>query len=252
MIEPGKVHSEIQNGIGTVTFFHPKKNSLPGALLREMAAKVTELGRNDEARVIVLRSEGEGPFCAGASFDELLAIENPAQGKEFFMGFARLILAMKNAPKFVITRVQGKAVGGGVGVISASDYSIAVLGAAVKLSELALGIGPFVVGPAVERRIGSAAFTAMSIDTNWREGEWAYEHGLYNEVYDDLSSLDAGVDRFARKLAGYSPAAMAELKKIFWEGAENWEQLLEERAEQSGKLILGSFARKYIESFRKK
>ena len=250
MSETGRVTSTVSDGIGTITFFHPKKNSLPGALLKEITAAVTDIGENPAVRVMVLRSEGDGPFCAGASFDELLSIQTFAQGKEFFMGFARLILAMKKCPKFIIARIQGKAVGGGVGVTAAADYALATERSAVKLSELALGIGPFVVGPAVERKLGSGPFSAMSIDADWRDAAWAKQHGLYVDIYPDIPALDAAVAAMAAKLAGCSPEAMALLKAACWKGSEDWDQLLESRAEMSGKLVLSAFTAKAIAAFK--
>lgn len=252
MSEPGKVSVEIKDGIGIVTFYHPKKNSLPGSLLRELANAITAVGNDDEARVIVLASEGDGPFCAGASFDELLSIQNFEQGKEFFMGFARVILAMKKAPKFVLARVHGKTVGGGIGLLSAADYVLALNSSSIKLSELALGIGPFVIEPAVVRKIGSSAFQELTIDTDWRSAEWAKAHGLFAETFDKIEEMDAAISALAQKLAESSPEAMRELKATFWEGTEGWDELLEKRAEISGKLVLSEFTRKYIEAFRSK
>jgi methylglutaconyl-CoA hydratase len=212
--EAGRVDVDVADGVASVRFHHPKGNSLPGPLLRLLAEAVGELGTRDDARVIVLRSEGAGPFCAGASFAELQAIRTPEAGASFFMGFARLILAMRSCPKFVLTRVHGKAVGGGVGVIAASDYAFAVRGAAVKLSELAIGIGPFVIGPVVERRVGPGPFAALSIDAAaWRDAEWAERHGLYARLYETEAELDAGVDALARTLARSNPEAMAQLKR---------------------------------------
>lgn len=252
MPSKGKVTSLIENNIAWVTFYHPKKNSLPGNLLRELADAITELGKNEDARVIILASQGDGPFCAGASFDELLSIKNFEQGKEFFMGFARVILAMKKAPKFVIARVQGKTVGGGVGVISAADYALALDSASIKLSELNLGIGPFVIEPAVTRKIGSGALNALTIDTDWRTAKWAKRRGLFAETFDKIEELDSAISSLANKLTENSPDAMKELKAVFWKGTENWDQLLEKRAEISGKLVLSDFTRKYIEAFRTK
>lgn len=246
----GYAKINIRDGVGTLTFFHPKKNSLPGALLTEIAQGIRRLGEADNARVVVLRSGGEGPFCAGASFDELLAIRNFEQGKEFFMGFARLILAMKKCPKPIIARVQGKAVGGGVGVVAAADYALASASAALKLSELAIGIGPFVIGPAVERKIGRGNFSALALDTEWRDANWAKTHGLYSEVFGGAAELDAAVAALAEKLAKFNPEALAKLKTVFWEGTEHWDELLEARAEMSGRLVLSDFTRSAIAAFK--
>ncbi len=249
MTEPasGTVTSRLDGGIATVSFSHPKGNSLPGALLAMLAEQVTAAGNDARARVIVLRSEGEGAFCAGASFQELQAITTAQQGTAFFMGFARLILAMVRCPKFVIARVQGKAVGGGVGVIAASDYALAHAGAAVKLSELAVGIGPFVVGPVIERKIGPAAFGALAVHaTGWRDAGWARDRGLFADTHDSVEALDTAVDSLARELAGSSPEAMARLKRVLWQGTDHWEALLPERAAMSGALVLTDFARKAI------
>ncbi len=251
MSDQGFVKVTISDGVGVVKFFHPKKNSLPGNLLSEIAQAILTLGGDDRARVIILESDGDGPFCAGASFDELLAVDTIEKSKTFFMGFARLILAMKRVPKFVIVRVQGKAVGGGVGIIAAADYSIAVQFASIKLSEYALGFGPFVIGPAVERRIGKAAFTASAIETGWRDSNWCLRHGLFTEVVNNIAELDQRIAVLSEQLAKANPDATAELKAIAWEGTENWEQLLEERAEISGRLVLSDYAQNAISAFKK-
>lgn len=246
----GEVSVRTHEGVATVRFAHPKGNSLPRALLARLAEAVTALGADDAVRVIVIRSGEPGPFCAGASFDELRAIADAAAGKEFFMGFARLILAMRRAPKFVVARVHGKTVGGGVGITAAADYAIAHRYAQVKLSELAVGIGPFVVGPVIERKIGLAAFQTLAVDaTEWRDSEWAERHGLFSRVVDTPAELDAVTDALAARLAASNPEAMARLKRVFWEGTEHWDRLLEERAEMSGTLVLSEFTRRALEAF---
>jgi len=250
-MESGKVESTIQNGIGTISFFHPQSNSLPGDLLRKLADEITRIGNDSEAKVILLRSEGEKAFCAGASFDELISLNSFEKGKYFFSGFASVINAMRKAPKFVVARVQGKAVGGGVGLASAADYTLAMDTASVKLSELAVGIGPFVVGPAVERKIGSSAFNTLAIDaTEWRSAAWAKEKGLYVDIYSSKELLDKAIDTLVNKLAASNPEAMDLLKKAFWKGTEHWDTLLIERAEMSGKLVLSDFTVNAINKFK--
>lgn len=246
MTESGKVETSVVDGVATITFSHPKGNSLPGALLKSLAASVTAAAENSEARVIVLKSAGEGAFCAGASFSELQGITNEAQGLEFFSGFANLILAMIRAPKFIVTRVQGKTVGGGVGIVAASDYAIATRTASVRLSELAVGIGPFVVGPVIEKKIGLAAFGALAVDADWRNAEWAERHGLFASLADDAYQLDRDVDARAKVLAASNPDAMERLKKIFWAGTESWHELLRTRAAVSGSLVLSDFAKRAV------
>jgi methylglutaconyl-CoA hydratase len=246
----GDVTVTIADGIGTIRFGHPKGNSLPGVLLRRLAEAVTWVGMDPAARVIVLRSEGSGPFCAGASFDELVSIGNVAQGEEFFSGFAKVILAMVRAPKFVLVRVQGRTAGGGVGIAAAGDYAFAVKSASAKLSELAVGIGPFVVGPVIERRIGQGPYAAMSVDADWRDAAWGERHGLYARVFDDVADMDAGLNALAGTLAASNPEAMAEMKRVFWTGTEQWETLLAERARISGKLVLSEFTRAAMAKFK--
>lgn len=248
-VEKGDVRVHVAEGIATVEFHHPKGNSLPAALLRMLATDIDRIATIDEVRVIVLRSAGEGPFCAGASFDELKAISDEATGTEFFMGFARLILAMKRCPQLIVTRVHGKAVGGGVGVVAASDYAMASHSASIRLSELAVGIGPFVVGPAIERRAGRGTFAAMAVDADWRDARWAAQHGLYARVYDSIEELDHGVRAFARRLASSSPEAMREIKRVTWEGTDDWDALLEQRAAISGRLVLSEYTREAIRNF---
>lgn len=251
MAEAGTVNTSIVDGVATITFFHPQSNSLPGKLLRSLAEEIEKAGNNPDATVIVLQSEGEKTFCAGASFDELMEITTIEAGLKFFSGFALVINAIRKAPKFVIARIQGKAVGGGVGIAAAADYSIAHESADVKLSELAVGIGPFVVGPAVERKIGKAAFSALSINaTSWKPAAWAREKGLYAEVYSDINSLDEAVSKLAKKLSGSSPDAMKQLKAVCWEGTGDWDTLLMQRAEMSGTLVLSDFTKKAIAVFK--
>lgn len=247
--ESGTVTVTAAEGVATVRFNHPKGNSLPAALLARLADEIRRLGTRDDVRVIVLRSSDAGPFCAGASFDELKAIPDRTAGKEFFMGFARVILAMTRCPKLIIARIHGKAVGGGVGLVAASDYTMAVESASLRLSELAVGIGPFVVGPAIERKIGLGGFSAMAIDTDWRSARWAEEFGLYSRVFDSINALDSALELFARKLARTNPDAMAKMKAVFWQGTEDWEQLLEERAEMSGALVTSEYTRSAIAAF---
>ncbi len=248
----GTIATNISNNIATIEFHHPKGNSLPGNMLRELAESIKDAGQNSNVRVIVLKSKGDGTFCAGASFDELIAIENFEEGKHFFMGFSLVLNAMRKCPNLIIVSVQGKAVGGGVGLASAGDYVIAHESASIKLSELALGIGPFVVGPAVQRKIGPSAFSTLAIDAgNWYTAEWAREKGLFAKVCTSRDELDKEVDILAEQLAGYSPEAMKELKNIFWRSTDHWDSLLEERAEISGKLVLSKYTREFIEEFKK-
>ena len=249
----GHVSHEIQHGIATIEFFHPSSNSLPAAILTDLAKTINDIGIDNRVKVIVLRSAGEKAFCAGASFDELMAINTEEEGKKFFSGFAHVINAMRKCHKLIIGRVQGKAVGGGVGLIAATDYAIATEDASVKLSELAIGIGPFVVGPAVERKIGVSGLSQLAIDaTEWRSAEWAKRHGLYSEMYKTILGVDDAVGTLAEKLAHSSPDAMAQLKKTLWHGTENWDALLSERAAISGHLVLSTFTRNAINQFKAK
>jgi len=249
----GTVTTSTSNGITTITFFHPQSNSLPGALLMELGDTITNAGKDNATTVIILRSEGEKAFCAGASFDELIAINDLETGKKFFSGFAHVINAMRTCGKLVIGRVQNKAVGGGVGLASSVDYCFATTKASVKLSELAVGIGPFVVGPAVERKIGLSAMSQLAINaTEWQSAEWAKEKGLYTEIFETEEDMDKAIQMLAEKLAASNPEAMSELKSIFWQGTENWNTLLTERAGISGRLVLSDFTRNAINKFKGK
>jgi methylglutaconyl-CoA hydratase len=247
------VKSQFHQGITVIEFYHPQSNSLPAKILHDLAATITHAGEDPNTIVIILRSAGEKAFCAGASFDELIAIKTEAEGLKFFSGFADVINAMRLCPKFIIGRIHGKCIGGGVGLAAAVDYAIAQEGADVKLSELALGIGPFVVGPAVERKIGNSAFSVLTIDaTMWRNAEWARKKGLYAELHPTKEQMDESVRRLSNVLVHSSPVAMAEMKKIFWKGTEHWDKLLIERAAISGRLVLSDFTRQAIEKFKAK
>ncbi|TXB70280.1 enoyl-CoA hydratase/isomerase family protein [Phaeodactylibacter luteus] len=250
----GAVSLEVSpQGVGVITFSHPAHNSLPGRLLARLVEVIEGAGEDPAVKVIVLKSAGERTFCAGASFDELMSIGDFETGKRFFMGFANVINAMRKCPKFIIGRIQGKTVGGGVGLCAATDYCMATQWASVKLSELAIGIGPFVVGPAVERKIGKSAMTQLAINaTEWKTAKWALEKGLFTEVFDTAEQMDAYVAHLAQKLADSSPEAMQQLKQVAWEEAGHWDQLLEERAAMSGQLVLSDFTRNAIQAFKNK
>jgi len=248
----GQVAVDVRDAVATVIFSHPKSNSLPGALLRKMADEIASIGRNASVRVIVLRSEGTGAFCAGASFDEMKAVSDSAGGQEFFSGFARVTLAMIRAPQFVLTRVHGKVTGGGVGLVAASDYSCALEGASLKLSELAVGIGPFVIGPVVESKVGSGAFAARAIDADWRDAAWAERHGLYARVFADVTAMDDALAKLVRFLSEANPEAIRQLKQSFWADTSGWESLLERRAAVSGSLALSDYTRAAIAKFERR
>ena len=251
-IETGEVHAAHRDGIATISFYHPKGNSLPGALLGTLAAAIAAIGADPAVRVILLRSGGTGAFCAGASFEELTRIADPEAGTRFFSGFATLILAMRSCPVPIVTRAHGKVAGGGVGIIAASDYVVAANAASLRLSELAVGIGPFVVGPVIEWKIGPGPFAAMALDAAWRDAAWGERVGLYAQVCDDVATLDARVEALARSLADANPEATRLLKEIFWKGTEGWERVLPERAAMSGRLVLSEHTRSAIDAFRQR
>jgi len=243
----GYVKSETHQGITTIEFSHPQGNSLPGKLLEEIAKEIHFAGTHAETKVIVLKSGGDKAFCAGASFHELSNIKTEAEGLKFFSGFAHVINAMRKCPKFIIGRIHGKAVGGGVGLIAAVDYAIAIEQAEVKLSELSIGIGPFVIGPAVERKIGISAFSALAIDSHgWRNSEWCKRKGLFAEVHANIENMDESIHRLAHSLSHSNPQAMMEMKKTFWKGTEHWDELLKEKASISGKLVLSDYSKQAI------
>ncbi|MBM3412666.1 MAG: enoyl-CoA hydratase/isomerase family protein [Bacteroidetes bacterium] len=252
-MEKAYIKSSVQHGLCSIEFFHPQSNSLPGALLQELAMAIREAGTNADCRLILLRSQGQKAFCAGASFDELSQLNTQQEGLQFFSGFAEVINAMRTCGKIIVGRIQGKCVGGGVGLAAAVDYALATENAAVKLSELAVGIGPFVVGPAVERKIGLSAFSQLAIDaTGWRSASWAHEKGLFAELYTDSIGLDEGINRLVTQLLNSSEEALGALKTVFWQNTEHWDQLLIERAAISGKLILSEASKKAIASFKKR
>jgi len=245
------VKQTIENQVGYIEFFHPSHNSLPSNLLSELARTITNAGEDDSIKVIVLKSGGDRTFCAGASFEELVAINDEDTGKEFFSGFANVINAMRKCPKFIVGRVQGKTVGGGVGLASATDYCMATKFAAIKLSELNVGIGPFVVGPAVQRKIGLSAMSQIAIDANsFYSAEWAKDKGLFTQVFDTTDELDEAVATFAENLCNYNPKAMSEMKTMFWRGTEDWDQLLIQRAKISGRLVLSDFTKETLKRFK--
>jgi methylglutaconyl-CoA hydratase len=251
MADTGSLSITIENKIATLSFSHPASNSFPSDLLHKLTSQINQISNNTEVNVVILQSEGK-TFCAGASFDELLFISNFETGKQFFSGFANVINAMRKCSKIIIGKVQGKAVGGGVGLISACDFVFAYQDAAIKLSEIAIGIGPFVIEPAVSRKIGKTAMTELTLQpTTWQSADWAKEKGLYVDLFDSQAEVAEAVDHLATKLASYNPEALAEMKKVFWENTENWDELLYERAAISGKLVLSDFTKNALKEFKK-
>lgn len=249
----GSVNLEVKNSIATIEFYHPQSNSLPSKILEKLASKITDCGNDNNIKIIILRSKGDRAFCAGASFEELSSINNKKEGKSFFMGFANVINAARKCPKLIIGRVQGKAVGGGVGMACAVDYCYATKFASIKLSELAVGIGPFVVGPAVERKSGLSAYSTLSVNaTKWFDAIWAKDKGIYSEVFDSNEKMDEAINNLSQNLLNSNPEAMKKLKEVFWEKNKNWDKLLEERAEYSGELVLSDFTKNAIAKFKNK
>lgn len=252
-VNQGDVKIALDQGLATIEFFHPLSNSLPGKVLAKLANTITEAGENEAVKVILLKSAGERAYCGGASFDELISIDDIDTGKKFFSGFANVINAMRKCPKLIIGRVQGKAVGGGVGLASSVDYCFATKFASVKLSELAVGIGPFVVGPAVERKLGLSGMSELAINaTEWRDAQWANNRGLYNHIFDTVEEMDEAILQLVEKLKNSNPEAMALLKQVFWKGTEDWDNLLAERAAMSGQLVLSDFTKNAIAKFKSK
>lgn len=247
----GSLSTTFENKIATLEFGHPASNSLPGDLLERLTNEINYLSNNADILVIVLKSSGSKAFCAGASFDELLAVSNLEEASKFFSGFANVLNAMRNCSKIIIGRIHGKAVGGGVGIVAACDYTFATIESSLKLSELEIGIGPFVIEPAISRKIGKSAMTEMTLDTEWRTATWANQKGLFSKVFANQKTLDLEVNVFAKKLASYNPESLTELKRVFWENTENWSSLLHERAEISGRLVLSDFSRKALNQFKK-
>lgn len=249
----GFVKTSIENKVATISFYHPANNSLPSPLLAQLVTAIDSVGQDPSVGVVILKSEGDKVFCAGASFDELAAITDIDTGKKFFSGFANVINAMRKCPKFIIVRAHERAIGGGVGLCAAADYCMATTKSTIRLSELAVGIGPFVIGPAVERKMGLSAFAEMAINASeWRLPEWAREKGLFNEVFETVEQLDAYIQHFTERLINYNPEAMSELKQVLWQNTEGWDGLLAERAAISGRLVLSDFTKNAIASFKKK
>lgn len=241
-----------ENNIATVSFYHPASNSFPSSQLQLLTDTIYNLGKDNGITAIVLKSEGNGAFCAGASFDELLEVTNLEEGNRFFSGFANVINAMRKCPKLIVGRIQGKAVGGGVGIIAACDYTFATENSSVKLSEIAIGIGPFVIEPAVSKKIGKAAMAEMTLfPTKWKDAQWAKDKGLLNEVYPSVEEMDNSLNNYINHLASYNPEALYEMKKVIWEGTENWDNLLYERAAISGRLVLSDFTKNALNQFKK-
>ena len=247
----GVLLTTIENKIATLEFGHPASNSFPSDLLNRLTKELHSLSNNPEVSVIIIKSSGSGAFCAGASFDELLAVTNLEEATKFFSGFANVLNAMRTCSKIIIGRIHGKAVGGGVGIAAACDYALATTESSIRLTELAIGIGPFVIEPAVSRKMGKSTTSEMTLDTEWKTAAWANQNGLYSKIFETTDELDIAITAFANNLAAYNPEALLEIKKILWEGTENWDTLLYERAEISGKLVLSNRTKNILSQIKK-
>lgn len=247
----GTINKEISNKICTITFHHPKGNSMPGELLAKLSEEIDSAGKNEEVKCIILASTGDKAFCAGASFDELIEIENLEDGTKFFSGFANVINSIRKCPKFVIGRVHNKVIGGGIGLVAACDYAFALTSVKIRLSEYSVGIGPFVIAPAIVRKMGVSALSQMSIDTDWYSAEWAKKKGLFNKLFDTPIEMDIALNNLCEKISKSSMDAMIELKKLFWEGTEHWDTDLIDKAKISGKLVLTDYAKDLLKEFKK-
>jgi len=251
-MDNGTVLTSRRENIATITFYHPASNSFPASLLDGLIENINRVSNDNTIQIIILQSQGEKTFCAGASFDELIAIKTLEEGKQFFSGFANLINTMRKCPKLIIGRVQGKAVGGGVGIIATCDYCFATENADIKLSELTIGIGPFVIEPAITRKTGIAAFSKLTLDaTDWHTAYWAKENGLFSRVFENVREMDEYVESLSKKLASYNPEALTVMKKVLWEETEHWDNLLLKRAEISGQLVLSDFTKNALQKFKK-
>lgn len=244
------VTSEIKSNIAEITFGTPKSNSLPSEILEKLAQTILDEAAKENVSLILLKSEGEKAFCAGASFDELLDINDLETSKHFFGGFAKVLNAMRTCRKIVVVRVQGKTTGGGVGIACAADYCFATKDAGLALPELNLGIGPFVIGPFVERKIGKSQFTAMSLDTEFRNANWAKDNHIYHQVFDSITEMDFEIQKFLEKLSAKSTDALALIKKVSWEGTEHFAELMPERILMSASLLLEDSTKANIEKIK--
>ncbi|MDX1363653.1 MAG: enoyl-CoA hydratase/isomerase family protein [Arenibacter latericius] len=250
--ENGSLYTKIDNGIATVEFGHPASNSFVLELMDRLTNTFNELSQDPNVRVIILKSEGDGTFCAGASFDQLTQVSNAAEGKVFFSGFANIINAMRTCKKVIVGRIQGKTVGGGLGLIASCDYVFAAEAASIRLSELTIGIAPLVIAPAVQRKIGVAALSELSLaPTEWKNAYWAQEKGLFSKIFNTIKSMDRETEILTEDLAKYNPEALEEWRKVLWEGTSHWESLLVERAEITGRLALSKYTKTVLEKFKK-
>lgn len=244
------VRLNVKEKVGYIEFYNPPHNGLPASMLASLTDLITKAGLDPSIAVLVLKSGGNGTFCAGASFEELNAISNTDQGTTFFEGFANVINALRRCPKITIGRIQGKAVGGGIGLAAAADYCVATRYSEIKLSELTIGIGPFVIEPALTRKIGLSAMSQLSIEaTNFFSAEWAQQKGLYANVYSSVEDLDRQVKLLAEQLSSYNPEALTRLKETLWEGTSDWDELLKKRAAISGRLVLSDFTKQQLKNY---
>lgn len=231
------IHYAAEYGIGRIEFFHSRGNALTSTMLREITSFIRAAGEDPEIKIVMIQSAGEASFCGGASLDELMECDSVKEARDFFMGFAHLLTAIRTCPKLVVVRVQGKVVGGGLGIVAVADLAFATVEASIRLSELSIGLGPFVIGAAVERKIGISAFSELTyLSSIWKDAHWAKEKGLFSAVFETLAALDIAMAAQIIELETYAPEAIALTKKMFWAQTPEWSDELEKRAGYSAKL----------------
>ena len=247
------VYTSVENNVAIIEFSSEQANALSMDLLHRLAKELDVASVNDSVKVVLLKSAGEKTFCAGAFFDELVKVDSLESGKVFFSGFASVLNAIRNCSKPVIGRAQGKAVGGGVGILATCDYVFATEQASIRLPELSIGIGPFVIAPAVERKIGIGALSELSFSPDqWKNAYWAQQKGLIARVYETAKEMDEAIDHFLVTLLKSNPQALSEMKRVTWQHTEHWERELIDNAAISGRLVLSEQTRLMLEKLKNK
>ncbi|MES2957035.1 MAG: enoyl-CoA hydratase-related protein [Pseudomonadota bacterium] len=205
-----------QPGVTQVTMSRPAVfNAFDEAMIGELDAAFERLGADDSVRVIVLAGEGKH-FSAGADLQWMQRASNASQewNLEDACRFAAMLARIDATPKPTVARIQGAALGGGVGLACACDIAIGADNASFAVSEARFGILPAVIGPYVVNAVGKRQARRLALTATRIGAAEARVLGLVQAVVP-LDALDAAVDAVLTDLLAGGPQAQSEIKQLF-------------------------------------
>lgn len=205
----------LEDGVLGLTLDRPaKRNALSTALIEALHSALERADLDADVRVVVLRGAGRD-FCAGADLDELLASvdHSPAENEASALRLGALFSRMRSLPKPVLAAVQGRALAGGAGLVTACDLAVAGAGAQLGYPEIQRGFVPAMVLTMLRRAVGEKGALDLVLTGRVLSAAEAREAGLVARVVPD-DELDRAVSELAAALARTSASALALTKQL--------------------------------------